>query len=350
MGFFAKARQRVRDRKEAEKRFVGSLARARETVAARTPSYTPSREELAETARIQAVEDRFGHDMAWLDPAFTQEAQTIDTKGEVGRDAQMRALEQLFGVAEGGGYSAEERAKRLQSRQEAEGWLRGQREADLQNLAERGMSGSGAELTSLGMANQAAANRMALGDAEAAASGEKRALDAMMAAGDIGGSLTTANDRISQLNQAAINDVRGANAKFRQGAWRDTLDKRQEWEIETNRRADAAAIKNYGTDVAENEEGYRQAESLGKGDAEAYDRAATAYRNAKLGQAGLQGDAYVSNAADDAEFIEEGAAAVGKMVDQWGQGASGSMPTGGGGGGGMPANGEIFDEEEVFGK
>lgn len=100
------------------------------------------------------------------------------------------------GIIAGGGADAIERAMRLRARQDSESWLRGQREADLQSYGERGLGGSGMELQSLSQAQQGAAGRNALADAEMAAALEKRKMDA------IGG----ASDLASMMRQQAIDE------------------------------------------------------------------------------------------------------------------------------------------------
>ncbi len=335
--------------RDALKRAREARAPVAEAAAAPAASYQPSEEELADMARMQGMEDRFGNDMAWTDPAFQYDAAQIDANGEVGRDAQLRALDQLFGVAGGGGFSESERGARMKSRMEQEGWLRGQREADMQNMAERGMAGSGAELLSLGQANQTAAQQMALSDATTTAQGEQRALDALMAAGDIGGKLTSANDRISQLNQGAVNDARSANTQYLQTAQKNMLDKRQQWAKEgLDRNADI--MKGLmDTDVAENKYGFDQAKALGMDAADTFNDAQGAYRGAVLGQAGVAGKDYQTGKERLAETATATAGAGGDLLDTMLANGGGGLPTGGTKAA-PRTGGDLYTEDEVFGK
>jgi hypothetical protein len=80
----------------------------------------------------------------------------------------------LQGIIGGGGATAIEMADRARQRGDSEAWLRGQREADMADYAERGLTGSGMELLNLSADRQAAAQRNSLGDLETAKALEER--------------------------------------------------------------------------------------------------------------------------------------------------------------------------------
>lgn len=118
-------------------------------------------------------------------------------------EAQRYALEELFGLYRQGGQDAQNRAARARSRADSENWLLGQREADMADLAERGMSGSGAEVLSLLGDRQAAASRLSAADLEADAAAEKRALDALLSGAGLAGNMRAASDQYEGQNTAS---------------------------------------------------------------------------------------------------------------------------------------------------
>ncbi|HYC44478.1 MAG TPA: hypothetical protein VED01_03240 [Burkholderiales bacterium] len=117
---------------------------------------------------------------------YEQGASDVELEAQA---AQREAMNELFGVWRGGGATALERARRAQARAESENWLQGQRKADMQDLAERGMSGSGAELASLQADRQAAASRLSMADLETDAALEERALQALLSGSGVAGEL-----------------------------------------------------------------------------------------------------------------------------------------------------------------
>ena len=88
----------------------------------------------------------------------------------------------LQGIIAGGGATAIEMADRARQRADSEAWLRGQREADMADYAERGMTGSGMELMALSADRQSAAGRNSLADLEMAKALEQRRMDAINSA------------------------------------------------------------------------------------------------------------------------------------------------------------------------
>lgn len=253
------------------------------------------------TPEQQAIEDRFGNDMAWLDPAFQRQAATVrptttadaaqfgvtadpaalarqeglldsvlgrgttadattetaqrgflseldgrgttadpraeaaqyDLLGELegrGRtsdadseEAQRSALDELFGLYRQGGQGAQDRAARARNRADTENWLQGQRQADIQDRAERGMSGSGGEILDLLADRQAAASRLSAGDLEADAAAEKRAMDALLAGTDLATGMRSASDEYEASNTRTRADVAN-QARSAADAYQGALD------------------------------------------------------------------------------------------------------------------------------
>ncbi len=88
----------------------------------------------------------------------------------------------LQDIIKGGGATAIEMADRQRARADSEAWLRGQREADMQQYAERGLTGSGMELLNLSADRQAAAGRNSQADLDMAKALEERRLGAINSA------------------------------------------------------------------------------------------------------------------------------------------------------------------------
>jgi hypothetical protein len=140
-----------------------------------------------------------------VDPYWTQAQQGVDdyassltgfaedyrNSGMATLDPLRGTADELLGVYEQGGLTDVTRAQLEANRRNADQFVRANREAALQDLAERGMAGGGAEVLALQGDRAAAADRMNIQDLEAAAFGQRSALDALESAGqlqsDIGG-------------------------------------------------------------------------------------------------------------------------------------------------------------------
>lgn len=212
-------------------------------IARQSPTYGMDDAQKQKYYENQALDERFGSKYSWLDPSFMLQPQLLGQSQQalaqsdlsaqlaqytglqnaqdllntpyefMGPEQQQQMLdlvktmaqkaadprsfnfdtsgrqEEQYGnlkdIIAGGGADAIERARRLKQRQDSESWLRGQREADLQSYGERGLGGSGLELQSLSQAQQGAAGRNALADAEMAAELEKRKMDAIGSAANL---------------------------------------------------------------------------------------------------------------------------------------------------------------------
>ncbi len=154
------------------------------------------------------------------------------------RQAQVGALQQLQDVASQGGLTAIDRAKLGDITDTENAEERGQREAIEQNARERGVGGSDFELASKQISNQEAANRAAKSGMDVAALAEQRALDAMQAAGSMGGQIDqqefdqqakvkAAQDAINQFNAANKQQVAGVNTATRNNAQQLNLGEKQ---------------------------------------------------------------------------------------------------------------------------
>jgi hypothetical protein len=101
----------------------------------------------------------------------------FDTSGRQGEQ-----YGNLQDIIKGGGATAIEMADRQRARADSESWLRGQREADMADYAERGLTGSGMELLNLSSDRQAAAGRNSQADLDMAKALEERRLGAINSA------------------------------------------------------------------------------------------------------------------------------------------------------------------------
>ena len=140
-------------------------------------------------------------------------------------EAQLRALRSMQGVAEAGGYTHADREQIGQAQRQAAMAERSQREAQLQQMAMRGMSGGGAEMAARMQAQQSGANQGRADAASIATQAQMRALQAMQAGSDMGSRIQTAGtnrasalDEFNQANTNRTQAVRQRNAANRTAA------------------------------------------------------------------------------------------------------------------------------------
>ena len=147
------------------------------------------------------------------DPTAIEDS--LSTLDPTGRAALVKALQQMQGIAEAGGLTAEDRQGIADINQRVGQNIKGQLGAIRQNAAARGIGGSGFELSAaLGAGQQQAetAGRQAI---DVAALARQRALQAIQQTGQLGGSLNQsdmekaeAQNRIKQFNADMINNFR----------------------------------------------------------------------------------------------------------------------------------------------
>jgi hypothetical protein len=236
----------------------------------------------ARQSELDKQDQRFGNDLSWLDQAFQQdptkaitEAQKLGTSADpelvkqqqslvdevrgrgltadkTSRDAQQGALDELMGIYSQGGQTARDKMLRAKARADSENWLRGQREADMQSMAERGVSGSGAEVLSMLGDRQDAASRLSAADLQASADAEQRALDALLsgtqvargmessanayqagntaAAGGMLGDMRGSADAYQRANADMIAKIGQTNTDFLRQAQSEMLARRNDWD------------------------------------------------------------------------------------------------------------------------
>jgi len=116
-----------------------------------------------------------------------------------GYDAQLDALNKYKALTDPS-ITAEERFMMEQARQQEEQGLRSNRDAVMQDLAARGMRGSGAELTNMLGAQQQLGNQRVLADLGAQANASKRAMQALEGYGTTAGQMRSAEDVVGTFN------------------------------------------------------------------------------------------------------------------------------------------------------
>lgn len=243
---------------------------------------------------------RFGDDSAWLDPEFELDPTLLGESAgsNVYADpnlveSQQRALDQLFGIADDGGATAQERARRAGARRDSEGWLRGQREADMQDLAERGMGGSGAELLTLGKDRADAAGRLSAADLETDAWLEQRALDAVMGGGALAGQMrdtdvaekgkrAAAADEFTKINNGTLNKANESDTEYKRQAYLDMIRRRTAVGESDKDRKIAISLGLLGSDIDQGKDGLDYTGGVATGDVNTTN-AGTIDRNAAVG-------------------------------------------------------------------
>lgn len=121
-------------------------------------------------------------------------------------------------IIAGGGANAIEMANRQTQRADQEQWLRSQREATQQQMAARGLTGSGQELLGLSAAQQASAGRNSLADLQTAAQLEARRMQAIESAAGVAGTM-----RGQTMAEQQFNAARGDQALAGQGQMANAL-------------------------------------------------------------------------------------------------------------------------------
>lgn len=155
-----------------------------------------------------------------------------------GREAEMKALQQLTEVSESGGLDALARQKLQEGINTANTNERGQIGAIQQNAAARGLGGSGTELAAELQSTQNNANASSSAGAQTAADAEQRALSAMTAEGTLGSTINNqdynqaaerarAQDTINRFNTQNLQTVNNSNVTSRNSAAASNLANQQ---------------------------------------------------------------------------------------------------------------------------
>lgn len=142
------------------------------------------------------------------------------------REAQADALRQLTEIGNQGGMTAIDRARMMEIQDQIGTTNRGNQQAITQNMAERGVTGSGIELAARLSGQQAASGDAARAGAEMAAAAQERALQALSAKANLGGTMRN-QDYTQAADKAAARDaINQFNAQNRQNVVNANVDRR----------------------------------------------------------------------------------------------------------------------------
>lgn len=155
------------------------------------------------------------------------------------RAAQMQALSQLKAIVDGGGYSDAEKAKLESMFQDTSREMAGQNQAIKEDMARRGMGGSGLELAQRMQANEESINRRADNEREIAGMASDRALSALNQMYGVAGGIedrsfgqqsdkARASDIINQFNTSLRQRQGSTNTALRNDAQKYNLGNRQD--------------------------------------------------------------------------------------------------------------------------
>lgn len=154
------------------------------------------------------------------------------------RAAQMDALMGLQDVYQSGGLTAIDKARLQQIQDEQASFEKGQRGAIMTDRRRRGVGGSGEELAALIAAQQSGADRAGRAGLDVAAEAQRRALEAMMQSGKMGGEIedraygqaaqkAAAANEIAKFNAGTQTQVNLANTAARNTAQAQNLGEKQ---------------------------------------------------------------------------------------------------------------------------
>lgn len=129
-----------------------------------------------------------------------------------GRQAQLKALSQLSGLSETG-LGPQERAAFNEMAEQSAQLQRSRDEAILQNMAQKGQAGSGAELAMRIAGSQSAANQEQAAADRMAASAADRALNALSQYGNLGGTVRSADYTAAQNRATAADELNRFNVQ-----------------------------------------------------------------------------------------------------------------------------------------
>lgn len=157
-----------------------------------------------------------------LQIALTQQASELGNfvPNQDQQDAQKAALQSMIQTGRAG-LNASDRAELQQIRNQTAQQVKGQEQAILQNMAQRGMGGSGEELAARLMAGQQGAELANTQGNQLAAQAQQRSLQALAQSGQLAGQMTQADfSRAQQIAQAqdAINRFNTGNSQQVQAA------------------------------------------------------------------------------------------------------------------------------------
>lgn len=224
-----------------------------------------------------------------LEDAISQSASQVNQIHEDPslKAAQTKAL-QVLQQRGAGGLNPEDRAAYNDLRRQNEKEAEGKRQQILQNMASRGMGGSGAELAAQLSAAQSGDENLSAGGDRLAAQASQNALQSMTQAGMLGGQIRAQDFDVNKTRAAAQDELNRFNTS--QQIARQTRNVGAQNQAQQQNLSEQQRISDYNTAQA-NAEKLRQAEAK-----QQYWNNSLGYANSKAGA--LQGQAgnYAKNA------------------------------------------------------
>jgi len=202
---------------------MGNQAAKEESEAARSQASGLRQEALAELSKMNPIQlAELGYDPAMIEyikgpqpllysPAEEVQANMISTDPAT-RAIQMQALEEMGQRAEEG-LSAQDRYNFMKNRRLAETSARGQEEAIIANLAQRGMGGTGIEAALRMMASQGGSERLAEQQAMEAAENAKMRLAATGQQAGLAGDIRQQDIGVARSNADILNQLAWNNSE-----------------------------------------------------------------------------------------------------------------------------------------
>jgi hypothetical protein len=190
---------------------------------------------------------QYSDEMAKLNPDEVYKvAQTAPSATEnmtidrTGRGAQLQALSKLADIGNGG-LTVEDQAALEQITAQTDAQNASNQAAIQQNLARRGVAGGGQEMVARQMAAQNAGNVNRMGGLQVAADARKRALEAIMSGGQMGGQLQAADSSEAFARADAKDKINMFNTNLLQGAYG------QRGDLAVQKAGNAQAVANNNT-------------------------------------------------------------------------------------------------------
>lgn len=220
------------------------------------------------------------------------------------KQAQLDSLLKLQEVANNDGMSAQDQSRLSQIQSQLRQQEQGSRQAIMQNMAQRGMSGSGFELAANLSNQQGSADRASAEGLEVKAQAEKRALEAIMNSGQLGGQIRNqdfteksavaqAQDQINKFNTMNRQDVSNRNVNRNNEAQQTNLKEAQR--VADTNVATRNTQQQYNKELLQNQFDNRL--KLANGKSGVYNTQADYYRDQAKNRTGLTGTLISSGAA-----------------------------------------------------
>jgi hypothetical protein len=192
-------REKKAKRKEEEKELGGGTMLGKKR---RARALAQHRANTSLDAYRDTAKERISYDDINVDPLSMDIANRAAEDPRF-KENQLRALGGMQEYVDQRGITEAEEAQLGQMRAQQDARLRGQRESTMQNMAMRGMAGSGQELASNQMAQQAAAQRQAMAQTQIAADAANRRMGALGQLGQMSSAVRGQEYGMAQADRAA---------------------------------------------------------------------------------------------------------------------------------------------------